>query len=86
MRLTFEISEDGDFLEVHGDSEGLIHLCAHLTSLVQKELRGTTHDDIHLLAPSWGGSGIDDITVGLRNRSLKSVKIFRWADGVLDEN
>ena len=70
--LTFELSEDGNELEIHCDDSGLeelIRVCQRL-----KQSRG--HD--HLMTPSWGGHELGEEKQGETNILLNQVTIRFW--------
>lgn len=72
--LTFELADNGERLEVHGDQEGLRRLAQILTSLADEE----TPDHAHLMTENWGGSGLSNEIQGLNSALLHHVKVFVW--------
>lgn len=72
--LTFELANNGEMLEVHGDREGLLHLAEILIALAEEK----SADHAHLMTEDWGGSGLSNEAQGLSNTILNHVKIFVW--------
>ncbi|WP_434111824.1 Imm32 family immunity protein [Methylocaldum sp. GT1TLB] len=72
--LTFELADNGERLEVHGDREGLRRLAEILTSLADEK----RPDHAHLMTEDWGGSGLSNDIQGLNNTLLHHVKVFVW--------
>lgn len=60
-----------DELELYMDREGLASLLAQLNILI----RGKT-EHVHLMAESWGGTHLSEISQGERNSSIRHVKIM----------
>ncbi len=72
--LTFELNDDGDMLEIHGDQKGLEYLAEILLDLAKEE----SADHAHLMTDDWGGSGLSNEVQGVANNLLNSTKIFIW--------
>lgn len=70
--LTFELTEDGDEIEIHGDRDGLLSLIAMLKKVVDY----SEHE--HLMTPSWGGAELSDEKQGERNTLINKVSIRIW--------
>jgi hypothetical protein len=70
--LVFELTSEGDQLEIHLDRAGL--------SLLQGELRllqeGETH--VHLKTKAWAGAELSDEPQAPDHKVLNHVKIMRW--------
>ena len=72
--LTFELSEDGDELEIHCNNRGLeelLRVCQRLEGS-----RGNDHE--HLTTPSWGGHELSEEKQGQSNTLLNKVTIRFW--------
>lgn len=72
MLLTFELTPDGEELEIHCDSQGISRLLASLSRTAESR----THD--HLMTPSWGGHELTEAKQGKENRLLNKVTIRYW--------
>lgn len=72
--LTFELVISGDKIEVHGNSEGLLHLAEILTDLAKMK----KPDHVHLMTPDWGGNSLSNEAQGLSNTIFNHVEIFVW--------
>ncbi len=72
--LTFELADDAEMLEIHGNREGLLHLAEILTALAEEKLP----DHAHLMTEAWGGGGLSSEVQCLSNKLLNHVKIFVW--------
>ena len=70
--LTFELSEDGQELDVHADSAGIAMLMKVLSGLQS----ATGHE--HLMSPSWGGAELSENAQGVHTQLLNKVTIHRW--------
>ena len=70
--LTFEISSDGQELEIHGDREGL----TELIEIIGRVLRTQQHD--HLMTPEWGGTELTQEPQGVHNRLVNKVSVYVW--------
>jgi hypothetical protein len=70
--LVFELTPDGDQLEIHADEEGLRRLKNHLDML----LSGEGH--VHLKTPAWAGSELSEEPQHEGDIVLNHVKIFCW--------
>ena len=68
--LVFELTAEGDQLEIHADEAGL--------ALLQKQLaflaRGSSH--VHLKTPSWAGDELTEAAQVKDHRVLNHVKIY----------
>lgn len=73
MKLTFEWSEEHERLEIHASKEGL----RKLSEIANALLKGTDNH-IHLMTPSWGGSGLSEVKEGTGNSIINHVAIYRW--------
>lgn len=76
LMLSFELKRsvggnDPDELEIHCDRHGLESLLAQL--LLLKEGR-TEH--VHLMAPEWGGTHLDDLPQDANRVGLRHVKVL----------
>jgi len=74
--LTFELADDAEKLEVHGNSEGFLQLAELLTNMAEAK----RPDHVHLMTKDWGGNGLSSEAQGLQiqNTLLHHVKIFIW--------
>jgi len=70
--LTFEISKDGDELNVHCDDIGLEKLL-----LVLSRLKGNAQHE-HLMTPSWGGNELSEELQSEDSQLLNKVTIHKW--------
>lgn len=70
--LTFEITEEGDEIEIHGDREGLVSLLRAISTV----LESGDHD--HLMSPSWGGKELAEEKQGETNDLVNKVSIYSW--------
>ena len=70
--LTFELVDDGDAVEIHGNSEGLSELIAVLKTTIEHG------EHQHLMTPFYGGSGLSEEKQGLNNQLVNHVKIVPW--------
>ncbi len=70
--LVFELTPEGDQLEIHADEEGLRRLKAQLDAL----LSGEQH--VHLRTPAWAGSELGEEPQHAGHVTLNHVKIFCW--------
>jgi hypothetical protein len=72
--LVFELTPEGDQLEIHADEAGLAVLQRQLGFLV----RGSSH--VHLKTPSWAGDELTEVAQGKDHRILNHVKIYSRRD------
>lgn len=72
--LTFELADEAEMLEIHGNREGLLRLAEILTALAEEKVP----DHTHLMTEAWGGRGLSSETQGISNKFLNHVKIFIW--------
>ena len=70
--LSFELSKDGDVLDIHCDDEGLTKLLSILSLLNGKD----QHE--HLMTDAWGGNELSDKTQSLESKLLNKVTIHKW--------
>lgn len=70
--LTFELSSDGDELEIHGTPEGLRSLIERLSLVIAR------NDHEHLMSPEWGGAELSTEQQGARTRLLHKVSLYCW--------
>jgi hypothetical protein len=70
--LVFELTPEGDQLEIHADEEGLRRLKNHLETLHS----GERH--VHLKTPGWAGSELNEEPQQKGHIVLNHVKIFCW--------
>lgn len=71
--LTFEITPDGDEIEIHATKEGLSHLKKQIEHLLEKG-----EDHTHLMTSSWGGNELSEEVQGENNKLISHVKVFIW--------
>ncbi len=85
MTLTFEASaSDNEKIEIHADLEGLKNLRNYIDHLILTDLDDGIQINAHLMVPEWGGSELTGVQVGMRNKLIKHVKIFKWTDEFFD--
>lgn len=70
--LTFEISPDGDELDIHCDIEGLKYLAKVLSKLENEP------DHEHMMTPKWGGTELSEEKQAEDTKLLNKVTIHRW--------
>ncbi|HEU4765957.1 MAG TPA: Imm32 family immunity protein, partial [Pyrinomonadaceae bacterium] len=69
---TFELTKDGDELEIHGNRAGLLQLI----TIIKKVVDYGEHD--HLMTPSWGGDELTNEKQGLTNTLINKVTVRFW--------
>ena len=74
--LTFEMSPDGELLEIHANSKGLESLIKILTAVLERNMG----DHTHLMIPDWGGTELSNEKQGSGNVLIPHVKVYRWHD------
>ncbi len=72
-QITFELSRDGDCIEIHSNPKGLIYLSDIFTKAASK---GADHT--HLMTENFGGNELSTEKSGADNRLINYVKIFCW--------
>jgi len=72
--LTFELSEEGDELAIHGDPSGLRLLAQRLSELASKAEAGAEGDD-QLSTSVWGGNELSLEPQGSNTRLVYQVRI-----------
>jgi hypothetical protein len=70
--LTFELTPDGDELEVHFDSHGAEELMKYLRKAVEHS------DHQHLMTLQWGGGELTEEVQGEFNKLIHHVKLMVW--------
>jgi hypothetical protein len=70
--LVFELTKEGDQLEIHANEEGIRRLKRHLDLL----LAGGPH--VHLKTPAWAGSELGEQAQQEGHVVLNHVKILCW--------
>jgi hypothetical protein len=70
--LVFELTPEGDQLEIHADEEGLRRLKKHLEVLLSGE------EHVHLKTAAWAGNELSDQVQQAGHVALNHVKIFCW--------
>lgn len=70
--LSFELSKDGDELDIHCDDFGLDNLLSILSGLKGK----VKHE--HLMTPGWGGNGLSEDAQSKGSKVLNKVTIHKW--------
>jgi hypothetical protein len=71
--LTFEMTSDGDELEIHATKEGLEELKSQIESILEED-----HEHTHLRTPNWGGHELSEAVQKEGNKIINHVKIFKW--------
>jgi hypothetical protein len=77
--LTFEITNEGDQVFIHGDPAGLRKLASILETLAANAERGDFPHE-HLFASEWGGEDLSSTVQVTGNRCIPHVKLFGWPD------
>ena len=70
--LSFEISKDGDELNIHCDDTGLENLLSIISQIKGK----VGHE--HLMTPSWGGNELSEDPQSEDSHLLNKVTIHKW--------
>ena len=70
--ISFEISKDGDELDVHCDDVGLEKLLSILS-----QLKGNVQH-VHLMTPSWGGNELSAEPQSEYGQPLNKVTFHKW--------
>jgi hypothetical protein len=70
--LTFELSNDIQEIEIHGNEKGL----RKLIEIIERTIELKTHD--HLMTPSWSGSELTEEAQGDNTRLINKVTIHIW--------
>ncbi len=73
--LTFELTKDGDQLEIHGNEEGLRDLAEVIGKLLNKPNR---QEHTHLMTESWGGYELSSELHIDEHKLLNMVTIYLW--------
>lgn len=73
--LTFEVSQTGHEIEVHGNEDGLRKLC----DVVQRLLKTPGNEHEHLFTPAWGGHDLSETQNGDdTDKLVNKVTIYLW--------
>ena len=67
--LTFEISNDIQEIEIHGNKEGLMRLI----KIIENVIKHNSHD--HLMTPSWAGNKVTEEIQGNNTQLINKVTI-----------
>ena len=70
--LSFEVSKDGDELNIHCDEVGLDNFILILSQMREK----ISHEN--LMTPSWGGSELSENPQSKDDHLLNKVTIHKW--------
>lgn len=70
--LTFEVNEDCDQIEIHGNQEGFLELIEALNRVMS----GSQHE--HLMTPAWGGIELSEERQGEAGRLINKVTVHFW--------
>ena len=73
--LTFELSEEGDDLSIHGDASGLRLLAERLLALAQKSETQSQPSVEQLSTSVWGGNELSLEPQGTETRLIYQVRI-----------
>ena len=73
--LTFELSEEGDELTIHGDPPGLRLLCERITDLAAKAEAQSNPSVASLSTSVWGGNELSLEPQGKDTRLIYQVRI-----------
>jgi hypothetical protein len=77
--LTFELSEEGDELTIHGDPPGLRLLCERITELAAKAETQSNPSVASLSTSVWGGNELSLEPQGTNTRLIYQVRIIARA-------
>ena len=72
LLLSFELSQDGDELDIHCDEHGLSKLKYILSQLENGE------QHVHLMTANWGGSELTQESQSEDSQLLYKVTIHKW--------
>lgn len=72
--LTFELTPDGDELEVHFDARGAEVLMKYLQQAVEHS------DHQHLMTAEWGGTELSAEAQGQQSKLIHHVKLMIWPE------
>jgi hypothetical protein len=75
--LTFELSNDGQELHVHGDAEGLESLAKAIDRAKAQANAGKPAHD-HLMTEAWAGNELSGTTQGTDTRLINKVTLHAW--------
>lgn len=75
--LTFELSADGDCVDVHMNRQGLEDLVLYLTRL-QDSSKLPAHD--HLMTESWAGTELTEEAQSTDVKLINQVTLRLWPD------
>lgn len=70
--LTFELTRDGDAVEIHVDQEGLAAFINQLEKL------RSSGGHLHLMTSDWGGDELTSKLQGANNHVINHVKVMLW--------
>ena len=73
--LTFELSEEGDELTIHGDAPGLRLLAERVSELAAKAETQSNPGAAHLSTSVWGGNELSLEPQGTDTRLIYQVRI-----------
>ena len=73
--LTFELTKDGDQLEIHGNEEGLRDLAEVIEKLLKEP---NIQEHTHLMTESWGGDELSPKSYYDGHTLLNMVTIYLW--------
>lgn len=74
--LTFELTQDGDEIEIHCNQEGLSSFLTVLHRLADAQSGLPKHD--HLMTPSWAGDELTEEKQGEKNILINKVTVRLW--------
>lgn len=74
--LTFELSPDGDELDIHMSQEGLADLIQHLQRLAESRGPLPRHD--HLMTPGWSGDELTEEKQRADAELINKVTLRLW--------
>lgn len=77
FHLTFELSKDGQELQIHGNEYGLRQLCQSINRLLAATTPGHFDHD-HLMTPDWGGTELTPEPTKTDTVLLHHVKVYCW--------
>lgn len=70
-----EYFKDDEMVVIHLNDKNIDSLIDHLNYLKSKKDK---IDDVHLMIPEWGGSGLASKNVQTGSSLVKQLKIYKW--------
>lgn len=73
--LSFEMDDNREILQIHGDKRGLQNLCDIINKLIKNTKEGCFNHD-HLMTPQSAGHELSEKNMG--SNVINGVKIYCW--------